>query len=126
MIFKISIVLMVLVLAFAIYQTAWHGIQSRKLGVLIKGHTGWATFTLCWMLATIIVIELSVRFMEHAPRGALFSVHLPFAGALAVVIVLMRFIFTGKKFQKTHRWLSYACYVCAAVAIPTGIALAFR
>ena len=124
--FKIAIVIMLSVFVAALCVTSWYGILSRRMGALISGHKGWANFTFWWMFATVGVIEASTWFpwlVDYGPRGAVFWLHIPFAFGLLIVLGLMRFAFNGEKFPKTHKALSYLCYICGLVTVPTGIAL---
>jgi hypothetical protein len=82
-------------------------------------------------LFMLLVTVGCVRALVWAKGGlwgdaTLFTFHLGFVSVWVAVILSMRFIWVGKKWPETHRWLSYSFFAFGACVLCTAGILLFQ
>lgn len=122
-------VAILVLLVFVFMRTAYHGTRTA-LGIapLTPAHRRSANWTLALTGALVVSLEL-VLWLGSLPRiehGTLFKIHLCFAVTYVALILMMRFVITGKDSRGVHVVLGILCTADFLGMVSTGIALLMR
>lgn len=113
------------VLLVSLFFTMASGINARKVKVrnISDEHRDSAKRSFWIMIIAIVVTEVMVRFGGGLVDKPLFAIHMCFAVPFAILLTIMRFWVTGRKYPAIHWALAYACLSCFLISFITGMIL---
>ncbi len=102
---------------------------GSQTAATLRVHRAYSTALFATLLSALTLIILVHRVTGHHPHSGLFTLHEGFAALLFVLLLLIRFKFTGEyrprknKSFGIHAWLTYVASACFLISWPIGVYL---
>ncbi len=124
---KILIAICAIFLIILIAKTCSNGMQckmsrsKRSKSYYISGHKMYSAMFLSLMIATIVLIKISVYAgILPKPDAQTLLTHVISSGIFLTLFLSIKFHFTGIRYPKIHKFLAYSCLASFLFALTSG------